>query len=405
MDGFGLYNYPRRLELAIVNLNKEQAVCEENKQAIISFSKGRLARGSGHGRVAKVVYCLRFWASWLKKPFGHATKDDLISLVGGLETNPKYAEHTKYDFKIVLKMFYKWLEGNDETFPQKISWLKPKLKNENHKLPEDLITEDEVLRMVNAAHHARDKAMVLVLYEAGCRIGELLSLKMQNVQFDQYGAVLRVTGKTGDRRVRIISSSPALATWINLYERASDPRAPLWPPRSSNKKLRNTIECMDHRSVYEMLHTLAEKAGIKKNIHPHLFRHSRATALANKLTEAQMKEHFGWVQGSDMASTYVHLSGRDVDNALLKLQGLATDETKKEDKIKVKSCQRCKEHNSPTSKFCTKCGLPLDENFLVNLEKDRQASDGIMNKLMQDNEFKEVMLKKIFEMGLDKAIV
>jgi hypothetical protein len=31
---------------------------------------------------------------------------------------------------------------------------------------------------------------------------------------------------------------------------------------------------------------------------------------------------FGWVQGSDMPSTYIHLSGREVDNALFKLYGL-----------------------------------------------------------------------------------
>ena len=37
-------------------------------------------------------------------------------------------------------------------------------------------------------------------------------------------------------------------------------------------------------------------------------------------TEAQMKEHFGWVPGSYMPSTYVHLSGKDVDGAILKVK-------------------------------------------------------------------------------------
>ena len=404
MERFGLYNYPRRLELAINNLNKDQTVCEENKQVIVSFSKGRLAKGSGHGRVAKVVYGMRLLARLLKKPFANATKEDLVAVVGELESNLDYSEYTRLDYKIILKMFYKWLKGNDETFPPEINWLKPKLKNEKHKLPEDLITEDEVIRLVNASSQPRDRAIILVLYESGCRIGELLSLNMGNVKFDQYGAVLRVTGKTGDRRVRIISSAPALASWINIYDRAQDPKAPLWPPRSTCKKTRNSIQCLDHRSVYKLLQILGEKAGIKKHIHPHLFRHSRATALASKLTEAQMKEHFGWVQGSEMAATYVHLSGRDVDTALLKLQGLVHEEASQEDKIKVKSCQRCKEHNSPVSKYCTRCGLPLDENLVISLEKDRQATDGMMNRLMQDGEFKDMMLRKIFEMGLEKTI-
>ncbi len=51
MDVFGLYNYPRRLEKAIANMEKDSKVGEKNKQLIVSFSKTRLARGSGHGRV------------------------------------------------------------------------------------------------------------------------------------------------------------------------------------------------------------------------------------------------------------------------------------------------------------------------------------------------------------------
>lgn len=404
MDVFGLYNYPRRMENAIANMEKDGKVGQKNREAIISFCKVRLARGSGHGRVAKVIYCLRNMAVWLNKPFDQATKDDLIAMIGGLESNAHYSESTKYDYKIVLKIFYKWLKGNDEEVPPEVKWLKPKIKNAKHKLPEDLLTEDEVMQLVQAANHPRDKAIVLVLYESGCRIGELLSLKMQNVQFDQYGAVLRVTGKTGDRRVRVISSAPALATWINNYANANDPKAPLWPPRSKNKKEHNNIQCMDHRSVYELLSVLAVRAGIRKHIHPHLFRHSRATVLAGKLTEAQMKEYFGWVQASEMASTYVHLSGRDVDSALLKLQGLDHDEIKHEEKIKVRCCQRCRENNSPASKFCARCGLPLDADAVLALEKDRQATDGMMNRLMEDNEFKEMMLKKIFELGLEKTV-
>ncbi len=40
----------------------------------------------------------------------------MIALVGNLERSD-YAEHTKYDLKVMLKMFYKWLKGNDEFVP------------------------------------------------------------------------------------------------------------------------------------------------------------------------------------------------------------------------------------------------------------------------------------------------
>ena len=396
-----LYDYPRRLEQAIGKLKEEKGICKENIEAIISFSKVKLAKGTSYGRVAKTVYCLRFLARWLKKPFRKATKDDLIALVGELEQK-KYSEYTKYDFRVILKMFYKWLEGNDETFPKKITWLKKSMKNLSHKLPEELITEEEVLKLAETAVNPRDKTLIMVLYETGCRIGELVSLQMKNVSFDQYGAVLRVTGKTGDRRVRIISSAPILASWLNAHPRAKDPDAWLWFQYKNNKK---TDKCLRHGTVYATLKKIAKRAGIQKNIYPHLFRHSRATSLANKLTESQMKEHFGWVQGSDMAATYVHLSGRDVDNAFLKLHGLVPIENGHEEKMALRICQRCKERNSPSSGFCTKCGLPLDERTMAMVEKERQKGDNLMNRLMEDEDVKHFLLKKIMEKGLDKAFL
>ena len=348
------------------NLKNEKGLLDENKQLILDFAKARLANGSSRLRVVKCMYCLRYLAKWLNKPFGQATKQDLTALVGDLE-NQDYAEYTKYDFKIVLKMFFKWFKGNGEEFPEEIKWLKPKLRHNAHKLPEELLTEEEVMKIAETATSPRDKAIVMVLYETGCRIGELLSLKMKNVSFDQYGAVLRITGKTGDRRVRIISSTSLLTNWISHYENASEPEAPLWPPRSTNYWAKS--DAAEYASILKLIKTLAQRAGIKKKVYPHLFRHSRATFLASKLTEAQMKEYFGWTQGSEMAATYVHLSGRDVDNALLRLFHI-TDENgnkvvEKEPEIKIKTCQRCREHNSPISKYCHKCGNPLDVVMLV----------------------------------------
>jgi hypothetical protein len=75
---------------------------------------------------------------------------------------------------------------------------------------------------------------------------------------------------------------------------------------------------------------VSNKAGINKNLHPHLFRHSRATYMANFLTEAQMNAYFGWVQGSDMPAVYVHLSGRDIDDAVLKANGIMKSENEPE---------------------------------------------------------------------------
>lgn len=96
-----------------------------------------------------------------------------------------------------------------------------------------------------------------------------------------------------------------------------------------------------------------------------------------------MKEYFGWTQSSGMAATYVHLSGRDVDNALLKLHGLAKDENGQENVLKIKFCPRCKEKNDAVSQFCRRCGSPLELKVALDLEVKKKEKDELVAMVME----------------------
>ncbi|MFN3621454.1 MAG: zinc ribbon domain-containing protein [Nitrososphaerales archaeon] len=128
-------------------------------------------------------------------------------------------------------------------------------------------------------------------------------------------------------------------------------------------------------------------------------RHSRATFLASKLTEAQMNQVFGWRQGSDMPSIYVHLSGRDVDDAILGVYGLKKAEVV-EPKLKPKMCPRCKMSNTVDARFCSRCGLALDVKAAAELEEARSRSDAVMDMLMKDSEFRDFLVRKMKEYGV-----
>ncbi|MGI0090539.1 MAG: hypothetical protein ACREBS_02410 [Nitrososphaerales archaeon] len=78
----------------------------------------------------------------------------------------------------------------------------------------------------------------------------------------------------------------------------------------------------EYGACRKMLREAAKRYHIKKRENPHSFRHARASTLANVLTEAQMNEHLGWIPNSRMPAVYVHLSGRNVNNALFKLNGI-----------------------------------------------------------------------------------
>lgn len=155
-----------------------------------------------------------------------------------------------------------------------------------------------------------------------------------------------------------------------------------------------------------MIKESAVRAGIEKPVNPHHFRHSRATLLAKKLTEANLCEYMGWIQGSKEASTYVHLSGRDTDKAILAMHGLINEEEKK-DKFKPRVCPRCKTINDPASNFCSGCSLGLDEKTLIEFDKQKEEATDlgmILKKAKSKDEIKEMLRPLLMEMlkGSDK---
>jgi len=243
--------------------------------------------------------------------------------------------------------------------------------------------------MAETADNLRDKALILVLYDSGCRIGEILTLQLKHVQFDKYGAVLVVDGKTGQRRVRLIMSAPKLHQWIENHPLRNDNEAPLWVTIGTNS--RGTP--IKYPSALDHIRNIARKTGIKKRVYPHLFRHSRATHLANALTEAQMKQYFGWTQASDMASTYVHMSGRDVDGAFMKANGMDVPNDGKPVLMQAVCCPRCKVQNSPDAKFCSGCGMCIDAKAAMEVEETKAKADALITELVKKPEVLDKMLR------------
>jgi site-specific recombinase XerD len=392
MAKIDIHNYAHETENQLKLLDGAN-ISAKNKKIIKDFYAHALNNDMGYARVTKYIRILREIAGILKKDFDKADRKDIEKIIAHVKQENCSEGGKKYDFKVILKRFYKWLKGDDEIYPKEVSWIKCTIKNGNHKLPEDLPTEQEVKTLIENAEYVRDKCLISLLYESGCRIAEILTLQRKNVQFDEIGSVIIVNGKTGMRRVRLIACVPYLQRWFNEHPMTDDPEAPLFVMHSKNHFL-------PYDAVRMMIKRLCNKAGVKKDITPHSFRHARATYLANKLTDAQMKEYFGWTQSSKMAATYIHLSGRDTDDAIQQVYGIKPEEKNKESVLKPKTCPRCKEVNEASAKFCNKCWLPLDLKSAMELEKKRKASDEIINELTSDPETLKVIAQAIAKLKL-----
>jgi integrase/recombinase XerD len=285
-----------------------------------------------------------------------------------------YSKGTMYEHKSCIKKFlsYYVTEITIKNKPDK-----------KRKLPEDILTETDVKRMIKACLHPRDSALIATLYETGCRRNELLMLQIKDFSHDKYGGLINIPqeGKTGSRTNRVVYCVSFLNTWLDVHPRKDDREAYLFC------SLRKPFGILSKTGIAEQLTVLAARAGIKKNVTPHLFRHSRSTHLAKVLTEQQMKTYLGWTPGSSMASVYVHLSSKDLDNSLLKHYGVEFDDNEQADEFAVRQCQYCKEQIPQDKDVCPRCHRREGEHLAYDELKEKY--DSLESKLNSITEMLE----------------
>jgi len=391
-----IFAYDTMLQSALRRIENNKEIPDANKKAIFDFKDACMVEGLSKGRIQKYMGHLYQIARWVEKEFLKMTREDMEKLVAKIEAMP-YTDWTKHDCKVTIKKFFRTIRKSED-YPPEVKWIKIVIRNRRTKIPEELLTEDDIKRMIDAADHPRDRALVAMLYESGCRCGELLMLQIKHIQFDDYGAVITVSGKTGMRRVRLISSAPLLTQWLEVHPRRNDAESPLWVSVGVNKA--KATKNVRYGTFNSLLRKLAKKSGITKHVYPHLFRHSRATFLANHLTEFQMNQYFGWVQGSDMPATYVHMSGREIDSALLELHGIKQEDKKTEPKLSIQKCPVCAYDNAPNSKFCGRCARPLSLNVVLEVEEKQKAANRIIDRLASDPEGLKALAKVMSKLGL-----
>jgi site-specific recombinase XerD len=359
------YNVQKR-----INYINSLKILDSNKRHIINFTEDQAARGNSKARQVKYISTLGKIAEIIDYDFKKATKQDIKNICSKIN-NSNLAEWTKHDYLAALKIFYKFLYDTEEP-PEIVKWIKPNKVKNHKKLPRELLTIEDTNAIADNTNNPRDRCLVLMLYETGARISELLGLKIKDLEFEEKYA--RVTlpdnGKTGPRKILIVASTPAILNWLKHHPRKDDKNAFL----ICGLDYRNKGLELNYRHVNQLLREAGKKAGVDKPMNPHHFRHSRATELACKLTEAQLCKYMGWVIGSKEAATYVHLSGRDTDNAILEIYGLARTENKEVERFKPIECPRCSIINDPAAKFCNGCGLGLDEKSIMEYDKKKELA-------------------------------
>jgi len=304
-------DFEAAVERTLTHIEHSPKIHPANKQLVQDYHRDMVLSDISVAQQQKLLSRYKILTEQVgQTKFEDLEKDDIRDLVAWLYTRGT-TESTVKEYKQAIKQFWKWMNGGEE--PDETKWIRRGRNSYTSLLPQSLLTPQDVQNLIRECRNERDKAFVAVLWETGARIGELIDLKVRDIEESIVGKHAVVSGKTGARRLLLLESGSKLDAWLAVHPNpVSD--APLWSKLDQGQAAGN--EAIGYQYIrLQILDRARERAGIDKPVNPHHFRHSRATYLANHLTEAQMCEWFGWSPGSRVPGRYVHLSGRDIDRA------------------------------------------------------------------------------------------
>lgn len=192
---------------------EKSAISQESKDSIRAFLTDLKINNASYDRIIYYAIRLRQMAGMLGDKFLNPSEDDLRQALATMmkgkigQTNTskgQYSESAIQAFKIAMRGFYSWHLGEDTPI---VRWIKVGARVNRGKKPVLPIAESAVISIANSTSSQRDRTLVWLLYDSGCRIGELLTLAIQDVKFDDHGMLLAVSGKTGFRQVRVVGQS------------------------------------------------------------------------------------------------------------------------------------------------------------------------------------------------------
>jgi integrase len=311
-----------------------------------------------------------------RKPFTKWTERDCTNLLNSIEN-----QNSKNSAGITLKTFMKSI-GKGKVME---NWTP---KQSFSMLPDMVPTDEEIQAILKAMDDTKFRSFFHVLADSGARVGSILGLKKHQVgSFDKYGVIITLpTSKTGaGLRLRLVSSAPCLREWLNVCPSA--PEGQVWN--------------VSYDSVNRRFHTAVKKAGIQKAFTIHGLRHARATQLTRAgMTEQLMRQQFGWRPGSRMTEKYVHLVGKDLDEAVLKANGIELPREAISVGLKPIICPICKTPNDPTWSFCVKCSASL-----TGASASVDELIGVLHKVLDSSNLEkelDSLIKKDIEKAMEK---
>lgn len=265
-----------------------------------------IERGLSKNTVDGYYRDLAAFFEYVKKPYKKIEKKDITNYIMYISKDKNSKTVNRHI--VSIRNYFKYLSRNDlisENPCDDIVGLKMP-KTVPHVLNEDEINKLLDIKCENALDY-RNKAMLELMYSSGLRVSELLSLEVNDIDFEMNA--VRCFGKGSKERIVPINDSAynALKNYIDNY------RPFLLKTKVSDYVFINNFGNVISRvGFFKILKKLCKDAGINKEVSPHTLRHSFATHLLNNGANLRVIQHLLGHSNITTTQIYSHLSNESL---------------------------------------------------------------------------------------------
>lgn len=272
---------------------------ESNSTLVVSFLSSKSVEGCSEKTIAYYRSTLNNALTKVGKKISHVTTDDLRNYLNDYQKESNASKVTVDNIRRILSSFFAWLEDENHIVKSPVRRIH---KVKTGKTVKETYTDEALEEMRDHAGNSRDLALIDLLASTGMRVGELVKLNRDDIDFQNRECI--VTGKGDKQRKVYFDARTKIHLRKYLSERTDNNDALFVSLLSPSQRLQIS-------GVEIRLRKLGRELNMSK-VHPHKFRRTLATMAIDKGMPIEQVQHLLGHQSLDTTLQYAMVNQNNV---------------------------------------------------------------------------------------------
>ncbi|MDH1603414.1 site-specific tyrosine recombinase/integron integrase [Empedobacter sp. GD03739] len=248
---------------------KVKTVEENNEELVHYFISSKKVEGCSEKSLKYYLATIESLLKKINKKIIDISTNDLRFYLSEYQAKNKSSQVTIDNIRRIFSSFFSWLEDEDYILKSPVRRIN---KIRTAKTVKETLSDEEIEILRDNCSSIRDLSIIELLYSTGIRVGELVKINREDINFNERSCI--VTGK-GNKEREVYFDARTKLHLIEYLKLRKDNNIALLV------SLNKTYKRLSIAGIENIVRKLGEKCNIRK-VHPHKFRRTLATVAIDK---------------------------------------------------------------------------------------------------------------------------